>query len=76
MTARLALSPFGGATAEAQAAAAEAGLEATRQALLGPEGAAAGALLDTVMLHWLDYEVRGTRGRRGVARGATLITQA
>jgi len=65
VTARLALSPFGGATAEVLAAAAEAGLEATRQALLGPEGAAAGALLDTVMLHWLDYEVREREGGKG-----------
>jgi hypothetical protein len=26
--------------------------------VLGPEGAAAGGLLDTLLLHWLDYEVR------------------
>lgn len=55
---RLALSPFGGAGASELASAAEAGLEASRQAVLGPEGAAAGGLLDTVLLHWLDFEVR------------------
>jgi hypothetical protein len=33
------------------------GLEASRQTVLGPEAAAAGGVLDTVLLHWLDYEV-------------------
>lgn len=55
---RLALSPFGGASAAELATAAESGLEASRQAVLGPEAAAAGGVLDTVMLHWLDFEVR------------------
>lgn len=57
MTARLALSPFGGTPAAELAASAEAAVEASRQAVLGPEGAAAGGLLDTLLLHWLDYEV-------------------
>jgi hypothetical protein len=57
LVSRLAVSPFGGAASAELAAAAEAGLEATRQAVLGPEAAAAGGLLDTVLLHWLDYEV-------------------
>jgi hypothetical protein len=52
------VSPFGGTPSAKLAAAAEAGLEATRQAVLGSEAAAAGGLLDTVLLHWLDYEVR------------------
>lgn len=58
VTTRLALSPFGSAattTAAELAAAAEGALEASRQAVLGPDGS---GLLDTVMLHWLDYEVR------------------
>lgn len=57
LTTRLALSPFGSASAAELATAAESALEASRQAVLGPEAAAAGAVLDTVLLHWLDYEV-------------------
>lgn len=56
LTARLAVSPFGSTSATELAAAAEAALEATRQAVLGPEAAAAGGVLDAVLLHWLDYE--------------------
>jgi hypothetical protein len=59
VTTRLALSLFGSAAAAELATAAESALEASRQAVLGLEAAAAGAVLDTVMLHWLDYEVRG-----------------
>lgn len=57
LTTRLALSPFGNTSAAELAAAAEAALEASRQAVLGPEAAAAGGVLDAVLLHWLDYEV-------------------
>lgn len=57
MTTRLALSPFGGSSTAELASAAEVGLEASRQTVLGPEAAAAGGVLDTVLLHWLDYEV-------------------
>jgi hypothetical protein len=58
VTTRLALSLFGSASAAELATAAESALEASRQAVLGSEAAAAGAVLDTVLLHWLDYEVR------------------
>jgi hypothetical protein len=40
----------------------EGALDASRLALLGAEGVAAGRLLDGVLLHWGDYEqVRGLR---------------
>jgi hypothetical protein len=73
LTARLAVSPFGSTSAAELAAAAEAALEATRQAVLGPEAAAAGGVLDAVLLHWLDYEMgSATECAVLVAGGAVL----
>lgn len=84
LTTRLALSPFGSTSVAELAAAAEAALEASRQAVLGPEAAAAGHVLDVVLLHWLDYEVccrqdmcqcSGSQGALGQLRASETTPQ-
>jgi hypothetical protein len=54
---RLALHCFGEDSPAQLAAAVEGAVERSRQAVLGPEAAAAGAQLDLVQLHWMDYQV-------------------
>eukprot|EP00879_Flechtneria_rotunda_P018560 GHRR01019474.1.p1 GENE.GHRR01019474.1~~GHRR01019474.1.p1 ORF type:complete len:462 (+),score=186.66 GHRR01019474.1:276-1661(+) len=52
---RLAINCFGSDSPADLAAAVEKAVERSRAAIFGPEAAVAGAPLDLVQLHWLDY---------------------
>eukprot|EP00878_Enallax_costatus_P028079 GHUV01030286.1.p1 GENE.GHUV01030286.1~~GHUV01030286.1.p1 ORF type:complete len:305 (+),score=86.74 GHUV01030286.1:545-1459(+) len=54
---RLAINCFGDDSPAELAAAVEVAVDRSRSNLLGAEGVAAGASLDLVQLHWLDYQV-------------------
>lgn len=55
---RLAINCLGDHGPDELAATVEAAVDKSRRNILGPEGVAAGASLDLVQLHWLDYKVR------------------
>lgn len=54
---RLAINCFGDDSPAELAVAVETAVDRSRNNLLGAEATAAGASLDLVQLHWLDYQV-------------------